>query len=131
MRRRVSCSAGAIHEDLSKSMRTFLQELRVAARQLAGRPGFSLILVVTLALGIGATTTCFAVLNAIVFRPIPFADPNRLVAVHIVDRRGSGRSRLSRDTFAALQQTRGIFSGSVVYGARLVSVAGAGFGGPC
>ena len=107
-------------------MNTLLQDFRVAARQLARHPSFTVIVVVTLALGIGATTTCFAVLNAIVFRPIPFADPNRLVAVHIVDRRGSGRSRLSRDTFAALQQTRGIFSGSVAYGARLVTVAGAG-----
>src|SRR5947207_2549246 len=107
-------------------MRTFLEELRVAARQLAGRPGFSLIVVVTLALGIGATTTCFAVLNAIAFRPIPFADPDRLVAVRPIDHRGSGRSRLSLDTFAALQQTRGTFAGAAAYGTRAATVAGAG-----
>ena len=84
-----------------------------------------LIVVVTLALGIGATTTCFSVLNAVAFRPIPFADPDHLVAVNLVDRRGSGMSRISLDTFAAVQQTRGVFSGSVAYSARTVTVAGA------
>ena len=106
-------------------MSTFVQDFRVAARQLAGHPGFTLIVVVTLALGIGATTTCFSVLNAVAFRPIPFADPDHLVAVNLIDRRGSGMSRISLDTFAAVQQTRGVFSGSVAYSARTVTVAGA------
>ena len=107
-------------------MSTLLQELRVAARQLANRPAFALIVVTTLALGIGATTTCFAVLNALSFRPLPFADPDRLVAVRAVERRESGRSRLSLGTFAALQQTRGTFSGAAAYATRDVTVAGAG-----
>jgi putative ABC transport system permease protein len=107
-------------------MSTFLQELRVAARQLAGHKGFTLIVVATLALGIGATTTCFAVLNAIAFKPIPFADPDRLVGLRLIDRSGSGRALLSLDTFAALDQTRGTFAGSAAYGTRAVTVAGAG-----
>jgi predicted permease len=107
-------------------MSTFFHELRVAGRQLAGHPGFSLIVVVTLALGIGAITTCFAVLNAVAFRPIPFADPDRLVALRSLDRRGSVRPRLSLDTFAALQQTRGTFSSAAAYGTREATVAGAG-----
>jgi predicted permease len=106
-------------------MNTFLQDLRVATRQLAGRPSFTLIVVVTLALGIGATTTGFAVLNAVAFRPIPFADPSRLVGVHLVDRR-SGMSRLPLEGFVALQHTRGTFSGAVAYGTHPVTVAGAG-----
>jgi len=105
-------------------MSTLLQELRVAARQLANRPAFASIVVATLALGIGATTTCFAVLNALSFRPLPFADPDRLVGVRLVDRRES--ARLSLGTFAALQQTRGTFSGVAAYVTRDVSVAGAG-----
>ncbi len=107
-------------------MTTFFQELRVAGRHLAGRPGFSLIVVITLALGIGATTTCFAVLNAVAFRPIPFADPDRLVGVRVVDRGGSGASRLTPDTFAALQQARGVFAGATAYRTRAVTVAGPG-----
>jgi putative ABC transport system permease protein len=107
-------------------MSTVLQDLRVAARQLAAHPAFALTVVVTLALGIGATTTCFAVLNAVAFRPIPFADPDRLVAVRPADRRGAGRSRLTLDTFAALQQAPGVLAGSIAYGTRDVTVAGPG-----
>ncbi len=107
-------------------MSTFLRDLRVAARQLAGHPSFTLIVVVTLALSIGAMTTCFAVLNAVAFRPLPFTDPDRLVAVHAVDRRGGGWSRLSLGSFTALQHTQGVFTGSVAYDARAVTVTGAG-----
>ena len=107
-------------------MSTLVQELRVSARQLANRPAFALIVVTTLALGIGATTTCFAVLNALSFKPLPFADPDRLVAVRVVDRRQSARARLSLDTFAALQQSRGTFSGVAAYVMHDVSVAGLG-----
>src|SRR6476620_8143060 len=99
-------------------MSTVVHDLRVAARQLAARPAFALTVIVTLAFGIGATTTCFAVLNAVAFRPIPFADPDRLVAVRSVDHRGSGRSRLSLETFAALQETHGTFSAVAAYGTR-------------
>jgi putative ABC transport system permease protein len=107
-------------------MRTFLLELRVAARQLSGRPSFTLIVVLTLALGIGATTTCFAVLNAVAFTPIPFAEPDRLVGLRLVDRRGSGWSRLSLSAFTALEQTQGTLSGVTAYGTRAVTLAGAG-----
>ncbi|HTM26457.1 MAG TPA: ADOP family duplicated permease [Vicinamibacterales bacterium] len=107
-------------------MGSFLHEFRVAVRQLAGHTGFAIIVVVTLALGIGATTTCFAVLNAVAFKPIPFAEPDRLVGLRLLDRSGSGRSQLSLDTFAALEQTRGVFSSSAAYGTRTVTVAGAG-----
>jgi putative ABC transport system permease protein len=103
-------------------MSTLLQDLRIAARQLAARPSFALIVAVTLALGIGATTTCFAVLNAVAFRPIPFADPDRLVGARLTDRWG----RPPLDAFTALQQQTGVFSGSVAYGARDATVAGPG-----
>ena len=107
-------------------MSTFLHDLRVAARQLAGHPGFTLIVIVTLALSIGAMTTCFAVLNAVAFRPLPFTDPDSLVAVHLVDRRGGGWSRLPLGSFAALEHAQGVFSEAVAYDARAVTVAGAG-----
>jgi putative ABC transport system permease protein len=102
------------------------QDLKIGIRQLAGHPAFTLIVVVTLALGIGATTTCFSVLNAVAFRPIPFADPDRLVAVNLLTRRGSGRSPISLDAFAAMQKTPGVFSGAVAYAGRAVTVAGRG-----
>jgi predicted permease len=107
-------------------MSPLIQEFRVARRQLAGHPGFSLIVVVTLALGIGATTTCFAVLNAVAFRPIPFADPDRLVAVRAVDRARSTRPRLSLNTIAALRDAPETFADVAAYGTRTATIAGAG-----
>ena len=57
------------------------QDLRFAARQLARARGFTSVAVLTLALGIGATTTVFSALYAVVLRPLPFEHPDRIVAV--------------------------------------------------
>src|SRR5262245_7086911 len=62
-------------------MDTFRQDLRYALRQLARSPGFTAIVVLTLALGIGANTAIFRTIDAIVFRPLPFGDAERIVTV--------------------------------------------------
>lgn len=62
-------------------MQTFWQDLRYGARILAKQPGFTLIAVVTLGLGIGANTALFSVINAVLLRALPFAAPERLVAI--------------------------------------------------
>jgi putative ABC transport system permease protein len=62
-------------------MEFFVQDLRHAFRNLARQPGFAITAVLMLALGIGATTAIFSVVNAIVLRPLPLREPDRVAAV--------------------------------------------------
>src|SRR6202011_3892152 len=63
------------------AMPSFLQNLRIAVRQLSKRPGFTLTAVLVLAMGLGANTAIFSIVNAFLLQPLPYPDPARLTAL--------------------------------------------------
>jgi putative ABC transport system permease protein len=69
-------------------MQTIWQDLRFGARALLKKPVFTLIVVLTLALGVGANTAIFSVFNGIVLKPLPYKDPDRLVYAWKSEKRG-------------------------------------------
>ena len=74
-------------------MQTLIQDLRYALRTLSKTPGFVAIVILTLALGIGANVAIFTLVNAILLRPLPFHDSDRLFAVWTkAKEQGAGRS---------------------------------------
>lgn len=81
-----------------------MPDLRYALRQLAKSPGFALTVILTLALGIGACTTVFSIVNTIVLHPLALSDPDRLVTLNETRPPNSTESRVSAPDFLDWQK---------------------------
>src|SRR6185436_16871552 len=108
-------------------MQTLWQDLRYGARMLSKQPGFTLIAVVTLSLGIGANTALFSMINTVLLRPLPFKDPDQLVAVS-EQRASSGRAHLtiSGHEFLGWREQSQVFENIAVYNTASLNLTGSG-----
>jgi predicted permease len=93
-------------------MRSILQDLRYAARQLRQSPGFTLTAVTVLALGLGANIAVFTVLNGILLRPLPYAQPDRILAIT-----GAGSEPYYMMSYANMLQLRDAVGSGTRFGA--------------
>ena len=102
-------------------MNNIAQDIRYALRNLRKSPAFAAIAVITLALGIGANTAIFTVVNAVFFHPIPVKDPARLMEIFTLDQRkilGASNNNVFPNSFPNaqdIQQRAQSFSGVTVY----------------
>jgi predicted permease len=104
-------------------MNAVLQDVRYGLRQLRKSPGFTVIAVLTLALGIGANTAVFSVMDAVLLRLLPVRDPHRLFFLQIAGgnqppgagNTGNGNTSFSEPVFEALRQRSDVFEDVIAY----------------
>jgi predicted permease len=101
-----------------------IKDIRYGARNLVSRPGFTLIAIVTLAIGIGANTAVFTIVNAVLFRPRPVAQPERLVELYSGDARNPYEASSYPD-FLVFRDQPEVFSALAAYRIEQFKLGGA------
>ena len=109
----------------SHLIETLIQDLRYGLRQLRRNPGFTAVAVLTLALGIGANTAIFSVVNGVLLNPLPFAEPSRLVAVH-ASKPNFERGAISFPNFLDWRKENHSFSAIAAFRSISMSLTGLG-----
>ncbi|HKO05888.1 MAG TPA: ABC transporter permease [Candidatus Acidoferrales bacterium] len=108
-------------------MQTLWQDLRQGLRAMAKNPGFTLVAMLTLALGIGANTAIFSVVNAVLLRALPYPDSGRLVALWGVnDRTGDSQRAVSYPDFEDLRAQSRTLEGAAAYNDDTATLTGIG-----
>jgi putative ABC transport system permease protein len=106
-------------------LETLLQDVRFAGRMLFKHPGFSLVAVLTLSLGIGATTAIFSVINAVLLRQLPISDPQRVVVIHNqLPRLNLPRSQVSALQYLDYSSQTAIFESAAALSQRGLNLTG-------
>src|SRR5918994_4202497 len=115
--------------DVYRQFRSFMwlddlaRDLRHAVRTLRRSPGFTMVAVLTLALGIGVTTAIFSVVYGVLLRPLPYADPDRIVAIFEVTSKGRP-SALADPNFNDFRDQSRSFQAIAKYGGTRAPVSG-------
>src|SRR6185295_12700754 len=108
-------------------MNTLFQDLRYGARILLKQPAFTLVAVVTLALGIGANTAIFSLVNSILLRPLPFREPDRIVRlVQASPKLGLDSWGVSQADFAAYREQNRSLESIALFNSNAINLTGAG-----
>ena len=105
---------------------SLLQDLKYSARGLAKQRTFTLVAVITLALGIGANTAIFSVVNELLLRPLPYRDPERLVMVWEKTPKGEGGGVTSRANFKGWQTQADLFESIAAFSDQRGNLTGGG-----
>ena len=106
-------------------MTTLLQDLRYGVRTLAKKPGFTVVAIITLALGIGANTAIFSVVNAVLLRPLPFPEPERLAMVNTTNlARGFTNFGTSMPDFRAWRERNTSFETMAAFSTTNFNISG-------
>jgi predicted permease len=92
-----------------------LQDLRYGLRMLAKSPAFTIIAALSLALGIGANTAIFSMVNVILLKPVPVQEPSHLASVFMLDQRNPGNLPLSHLNYKDLRDQNEVFSGMAAF----------------
>ena len=100
-----------------------VNDFRYAARNLLRTPGFTAIVVATLALGIGANTAIFSVVDALLFKPLPYAHSDRLYAVTLANDKPQGFQYWPYPKYAAFAREQSVFEGTAAYARSEVTIA--------
>src|SRR5438046_215023 len=109
----------------SSSVAWLSNDLRYAFRMLRRQPGFTAVAVLTLALGIGATTAVFTIVNALLLRPLPFSDPDRLLLL-LNGRNGRISTSYSPANYRDVTSGSGVFSGAAAFDVSSMNLTGQG-----
>ena len=108
-------------------METVIQDIRYGIRMLLKSPGLSIVATVALALGIGANTAIFSVVNGVLLRPLPFPNPDALMAVFETDQqRGQVRGSYSFPNFFDLREQNNVFEKIAAYHSSDYILTGSG-----
>ncbi len=94
---------------------TVFQDIRYAGRSLLRSPGFTSVVVVTLALGIGASVTMFSLVHAVLWRPLPYPEPNRIVVIQVDARNVSNAGATGAELLGIKERSRSFEQVSTIH----------------